>query len=460
MLKKLNAFTDKFVPAGIHFSLDQLKQIRVLNNSSVIAAMFAWSYIGICWFIGYQIAVISLAISGMLFMVIPFLFKKGVSYTILANYFIVVAFATTMLYIYTQGGIKFSVLTPWMVFPICMAMLFLGLRYALIWTLICSTAVSVFIVLDFKEVNMPVMYNLDYELVYRWIAFNGLLFIILIVINIFKNSENFAKQKLEEKNQELESALDQLQSTQTHLIQKEKLASLGLVTAGIAHEISNPMNFVINFSKLTKDALIDFKESTSDEEKNDTLKTIETNSDKIVMNSARADQIVKRMLEYSSITMQEKSSFSLKELIQDCFNIALKTTVTHHKDFHCDFENVVDGMPNVFANNNDISRAIINLIINSFDSFETSHTAKPKVSFYAKQLGASLVVTIADNGGGIKPGTEDQIFVPFFTTKPTGKRVGLGLSHAHELIAANGGSIQVERNSANGTSFILTLPIG
>lgn len=301
MLKKLNQFTDQFAPEGQILSVSQTTRFRVLNNSSVIAALFAWSYIGICWFIGYQIAVVSLAVSGVLFALIPYLIKKGASYSLMANYFIFIAFASNLLYIYTQSGIRFSVLSPWLVFPICMAMLFLGLRFALIWTLICSTAVTGFVLLDYYKVNMPIMYNYqEWELPYRWIAFNGLLFILLLVINIFKNSENAAKQKLEEINHELENTVNQLKETQAQLIQKEKLAAFGVMASRVSHEISNPLNFINNFSEINKELVNELINASSEEEKKESADTLLANLKIIYEHGNRAADIVKQLQQHSS----------------------------------------------------------------------------------------------------------------------------------------------------------------
>lgn len=459
MLKKLNAFTDRFVPSGASLSVDQITQIRVLNNSSIIAALFAWNYILICWFISYPVAVITLFVSGILFFIIPFLIKRGVSYSVMANFFILVTFVSINIYIYTQGGFSRAVITPWLLFTICMAMLLGGFRMALAWTLLCSTSATIFLWFDFKEQYPAILYNIEWETPYRWIAFSGLIFLTLIVINIFKNSENFAKQQLLEKNNELEQTLDQLKQTQSQLIQKEKLASLGQVTSGIAHEISNPMNFILNFSHLLKELFEDYNNPSSTEaEKKEMMKTMLASVEKIHANGKRADEIIKRMLEYSSNRQEEKTRFNVSEMVNDLFSIILKTMNNSHPDFTCTLK--VEGTADVeaFANTHDFSRAVINLLTNAFESMISNHTVSPEIKMSLETKGKQVQMIISDNGPGLKPGTADQIFIPFFTTKVSEKRVGLGLSLAHDLILANNGNLELNKAASSGASFIVTLP--
>ncbi len=293
--------------------------------------------------------------------------------------------------------------------------------------------------------------------------------------------------KLADEKQRLEAALKELQTTQAQLIQSEKLASLGELTAGIAHEIQNPLNFVNNFSELSVDLAKELKEERSkelgkrDEDlENDLIDDLISNQEKINHHGKRASDIVKGMLEHSRTSTGQKESTDLNALCNDYLRLAYQGQKAKNKDFNATMETHFDpNLPKIDIIPQDIGRVILNLINNAFYAVseklkvETSKAKsrpsgsekagsdyEPKVTITTQLTANSqLLITVKDNGSGIPCAIKDKIFQPFFTTKPTGQGTGLGLSLAFDIVTkGHGGSLEVVSNEEVGSEFIIFLP--
>jgi signal transduction histidine kinase len=304
-----------------------------------------------------------------------------------------------------------------------------------------------------------------------------------VLINEFKGKEEKLQElvkirtkELEEKNILLEQAMTDLKKSQQQLIQSEKLASLGQLTAGIAHEIQNPLNFVNNFSHFSNELIKEIKESKSDEERNEVLRELEVNLEKIHHHGKRADSIVKNMLEHSRKGSGEKQLIDVNALSIEYFNLAFHGMRANNAEFNCAIEKQIDeNLPKVNAIPQDVSRVLINLFNNAFyavkeKSFKVQsngvdpvYQAKVSLSTQFHKGGDknkdTVTIRITDNGLGIQDAIKEKIFLPFFTTKPTGQGTGLGLSLSYDIAKAQGGDITVESKEGEGAEFTVTLPV-
>jgi signal transduction histidine kinase len=312
-------------------------------------------------------------------------------------------------------------------------------------------------------------------------AIYGLLF-ILIVFGIDRFQRQRMLQKEKEKVQklemaqakEIEKAYTELKTTQSQLIQSEKMASLGELTAGIAHEIQNPLNFVNNFSEVNSELIDELEQEVEKGNLNEVkalAKDIKENEQKINHHGKRADAIVKGMLQHSRSSSGVKEPTDINALADEYLRLAYHGLRAKDKSFNAtlktDFDESI-GKINIIPQ--DIGRVILNLITNAFYAVDEkkkqiSAGYDPTVSVSTEAfipLSGGLrgvKISVKDNGPGIPQKVLDKIFQPFFTTKPTGQGTGLGLSLAYDIIKAHGGGLRVETKEGEGSIFIIHLPI-
>jgi signal transduction histidine kinase/tetratricopeptide (TPR) repeat protein len=291
----------------------------------------------------------------------------------------------------------------------------------------------------------------------------GLAIFFIIAFILYRNNEQ--KQKA---NIVLEKTLSDLRSTQSQLIQAEKMASLGELTAGIAHEIQNPLNFVNNFSEVSReliDELKSQKENLQSEEQDEILDDIDSNLDKINFHGKRADAIVKGMLQHSRTSTGTKEPADINELCDEYLRLSYHGIRAKDNSFNAtiktDFDRTI-GKMNIIPQ--DIGRVLQNLYNNAF--YAVNEKAKqlkadfePTISVTTRKTNNGIEIKVADNGNGIPKNIIDKIFQPFFTTKPTGQGTGLGLSISYDIIKAHNGEIRAETKEGEGTKFIIQLPI-
>ncbi len=294
----------------------------------------------------------------------------------------------------------------------------------------------------------------------------GGIILVFFVLALFLYRDNRVKQKAKSK---VVKAFRKLKETQIQLVQSEKMASLGELTAGIAHEIKNPLNFVNNFSEVSKELLVEMQEELKKgdlEEVKAIMNDIVQNLDKINHHGKRADSIVKGMLQHSRSGNGTKEPTDINKLTDEYFRLAYHGLRAKDKSFNAALETDYDknvGKINIIPQ--DIGRVILNLFTNAFYAVDEkklnskSETYKPTVSVRTKMINDSAWIIVKDNGNGIPKHIFDKIFQPFFTTKPTGKGTGLGLSMSYDIVKAHNGTITVETEKGKFTEFSIQIPV-
>lgn len=275
------------------------------------------------------------------------------------------------------------------------------------------------------------------------------------------------EEKVKIRTNELRESLNNLKETQLQLIQSEKMASLGELTAGIAHEIQNPLNFVNNFSEVSNELIDEMNEEL---EKGDLeeVKTIaadlKENLSKINHHGKRADSIVKGMLQHSRSNSGEKVYSDINSLADEYLRLSYHGLRAKDKSFKSDYKLDLDtDLPKIKVNPQDIGRVILNLVNNAFYAVsekakKVGEDFKPEVIVSTKKTESGVQISIQDNGTGIPDAIKKKIFLPFFTTKPTGSGTGLGLSLSYDIVQANGGNLSVESEEGKGSIFHILFP--
>jgi two-component system, NtrC family, sensor kinase len=267
---------------------------------------------------------------------------------------------------------------------------------------------------------------------------------------------------------EIEKAYHELRSTQAQLIQQEKMASLGELTAGIAHEIQNPLNFVNNFSEVSNELVDEMNNELNKgdiEEAKVIAGDIKQNLEKINRHGKRADAIVKGMLQHSRSSSGVKEPTDINAIADEYLRLAYYGLQAKDNNFNATVQTDFDeniGSINIVPQ--DIGRVILNLITNAFYAITEKKKLLgdayvPTVLVSTKKIANKIEIKVKDNGNGIPQKLIDKIFQPFFTTKPTGQGTGLGLSFSYDIIIAHGGQITVESKEGEGSVFCIALPV-
>jgi signal transduction histidine kinase/Tfp pilus assembly protein PilF len=289
----------------------------------------------------------------------------------------------------------------------------------------------------------------------------GLLLVSLFGLLMFRNNKQ--KQKI---NAKLENTLTNLQATQKQLVQSEKMASLGELTAGIAHEIQNPLNFVNNFADLNMELIDELQQELktgNTEEAIAISNDIKDNEQKINHHGKRADAIVKGMLQHSNSGSGKKEPSDINALADEYLRLSYHGLRAKDNSFNATTKTDLDeSIGNINIIPQDIGRVLLNLINNAFyvvneKSKQHIEGYEPTVSLSTRMLRDKVEIKVADNGNGISQKILDKIFQPFFTTKPTGQGTGLGLSLSYDIVKAHGGELKVETKEGEGTTFTIEL---
>ena len=288
---------------------------------------------------------------------------------------------------------------------------------------------------------------------------------VLLFIAVILWRNNRQKQESKEK---IERAFTELKSTQAQLIQSEKMASLGELTAGIAHEIQNPLNFVNNFSEVNKELLVEMKDEMNKgniDDANAIANDVIDNEEKINHHGKRADAIVKGMLQHSRTSSGIKEPTNINALVNEYLSLSYHGLRAKDKTFNATLQKDFDessGKINIIPQ--DIGRVLLNLYNNAFYAVtekkkQQEGNYEPTVSVSTKKINDEIEIRVKDNGNGIPQKVIDKIFQPFFTTKPTGQGTGLGLSLSYDIVKAHGGELKVKTKDGEGSEFIVQIPI-
>jgi ligand-binding sensor domain-containing protein/signal transduction histidine kinase len=300
-----------------------------------------------------------------------------------------------------------------------------------------------------------------------WMFINGRMRILKKEKIVLEKKIAIRTHALKEEKEKVEITLTELKSTQSQLIHKEKMASLGELTAGIAHEIQNPLNFVNNFSDVNKELVDELKtELTTGNVQlaNEIADDIKANEQKINHHGKRADAIVKAMLQHSSTSTGQKEPTDINALADEYLRLSYHGSRAKDTAFNATFKTQFDeriGKVNIISQ--DLGRVLLNLYNNAFYSVHEKKkllnaTFEPIVIVTTRRFENKIELSVKDNGNGIPQKTLDKIFQPFFTTKPAGQGTGLGLSISYDIIKGHGGEIKVDSKEGEGSEFIITLP--
>ena len=302
---------------------------------------------------------------------------------------------------------------------------------------------------------------------------SGIVSLLVIAFILYRNVKQKQKANvlLQHQKEKVETTLTELKSTQAQLIQSEKMASLGELTAGIAHEIQNPLNFVNNFSEVNKELLVEMKDEMNKgniDDANAIANDVIDNEEKIIHHGKRADAIVKGMLQHSRSSNAVKEPTNINALADEYLRLSYHGLRAKDKSFNAIMNTNFDehiGKINVIPQ--DIGRVMLNLYNNAFyavnekknaSASSAGHLYEPTVSVSTKRIGDKIEIKITDNGNGIPQKAIDKIFQPFFTTKPTGQGTGLGLSLSYDIVKAHGGELKVVTKEGEGSEFIIQIP--
>ncbi|MBN8823477.1 MULTISPECIES: ATP-binding protein [unclassified Spirosoma] len=292
--------------------------------------------------------------------------------------------------------------------------------------------------------------------------------LIIVCAIIFFLLESFL-QKQDELRAELRQSLHTLKITQNQLIQSEKLASLGELTAGIAHEIQNPLNFVNNFSEVSTELIEELKEEAQAGRIDDVLalaNDLDQNLKKVIFHGKRAGSIVRGMLEHSRSGTGERQLTQLNDLADEYLRLAYQGQRANDKTFNCTLQtDFASGLPQLNLVPQDIGRVLLNLFQNALYAVRQRQKQEPvgytpTVWISTSQQQGQVVVSVKDNGTGMSEVVRGKIFQPFFTTKPTGEGTGLGLSLSYDIVTkGHNGTLDVESRAGEGSKFVMKLPL-
>jgi two-component system, NtrC family, sensor kinase len=461
MVRKLINY---FIPVKINGDHSELRDRRIFISVILISALFNLLGIKTAWDLEIYPIVYMLLFNAFFSIVILYFYKNGLSKKIAGNLFLLQFEVTFIAQAWLQGGILSPASAAFFLLP-AIAMLILGKKEAFFWIVFtCVTLTLLYITENY--IGAPtITYPLTRQkelFFYSVIATNLAIYFVLLV---YENGKNKAIKELAEQHKNLVSAQDQL-------IQQEKLISLAQLTAGIAHEIQNPLNFVNNFSELNIELISELNEELklkNYDEVQIILKSVLENLEKIGHHGKRADSIVKGMLMHSRSSSGAKELTDINALAEEyirlCYHGLRAKDKTFNATINTDFDNSI-GKINVVPQ--DIGRVILNLLTNAFyaiterkDAIKNSQgtiTYEPTVSISTKNLHDKIEIIVSDNGNGIPQSVIDKIFQPFFTTKPTGQGTGLGLSLSYDIVKSHGGSLTVKSKESDGTTFTIILP--
>jgi signal transduction histidine kinase len=479
MFRKVVEF---FIPVQNDSSAEYQRRVRLVAYAIVVTMVFALFYVTTSWVAGYFTGLTIMLCSWVCYLILLFLMKKGLNIFKVANIFGLIGVLSIYGCIYFSGGFESPVL-PWLASSPIVLLLIAGKKIGYFWASVAVLMVLSFGLMDSVGFQFPKEYYASKEDYFTLSCQTGLVLIIFFISIVFENLRVKAFNQVSHQKDALETTLSELKSTQAQLIQSEKMASLGELTAGIAHEIQNPLNFVNNFSEVNTELIDELEKEVNNgnyDEVKAIAKDIKDNEQKINHHGKRAGDIVKGMLQHSRSSNGVKEPTNINILADEYLRLAYHGFRAKDKSFNATMKTEFDetiGSINIIPQ--EISRVLLNLITNAFYvvnekkrngnvtheegigniQIEYEPTVTVKTSLLHTAGGQEALISVKDNGNGIPAKVLDKIFQPFFTTKPTGEGTGLGLSLAYDIVKAHGGELKVETIEGEGSEFIVQLPV-
>ena len=474
-------FIDRFVTSTLkkrNSGREDLRKQRLVAYAIFITALFAIFYVLVSIITKFQMGILIMSCCFFWHSLALFLLLFGLNVNKVAHFFGLTATLSIFGCVYYSGGV-YSPVFPWLVETPVVLLLIAGKKAGYFWVAISLLLAGLIGVLKLGGHIFPTAYDHSRETFFFLTCNIGLMLIIFSISIIFDNFRVAAYGEVTHQKNELQSTLSELKNTQEQLIQAEKMASLGELTAGIAHEIQNPLNFVNNFSEVSQELLDEMKEEIANgeyDEANKIVNDVIQNLEKITHHGKRADGIVKGMLQHSRKRTAEKEPTDINKLVDEYLRLAYHGLRAKDKSFNVTLETDFDdsvALVNVIPQ--DMGRVVLNLITNAFYAVNEKKSAfakagkennyEPTVWITTRnnqpqegRRDGAIQIYVRDNGIGIPTNVLNKIFQPFFTTKPTGQGTGLGLSMSYDIIKAHGGELNVETEEGKGTNFTITLP--
>ncbi len=464
MLKTIVEF---FIPPSDIRDIEDQRRIRLIAYTLFITAIFSLFYVAISWAANFKMGELIMFLAFIVFTILIFLLKARLDIFIISNAFGLAGIVCISGCIYYSGGLQSPVL-PWLATTPIIILLLAGKKSGSFWAIIAVLIIIIFTYLNFVNYPFPES-SLFKNGTFTLSCYSGLVLIIFFISIVFENvrARAFNAELLQKKR--LQQTIVELKSTQAQLIQSEKMASLGELTAGIAHEIQNPLNFVNNFSDVSNELIDEMKEELNKgdiEEAKAIADEVKQNLEKIVHHGKRADAIVKGMLQHSRKNTGIKEPTDINALADEYLRLSYHGLRAKDKTFNADFKTDFDeSIGKIDIVPQDIGRVLLNLFTNAFYAVSERQKLEeanynPLVSIQTKKLDDKIEIIVKDNGIGISQNIIDKVFQPFFTTKPAGQGTGLGLSLAYDIITKeHNGSINVASKEKEETIFLIELPI-
>ncbi len=460
-----NKLIDYFIPNNIQDDATLVRQARVLIIVLIVGGLFNFSGVGTSMTIRFFHATYVLALFSAVCFILVFLYKNGLAYNIVVQIFASLGFVQIFLQAWWSGGLESPSSFALFLIP-ALCILLIGRKGATIWLIIAILAIIFLYWYEGKYGQLPEKFDVSVRQNYLNQGIIGVMLCLFVIIFVIDKDKDDAFHSLLANN-------EMLKATQNQLIQSEKLASLGELTAGIAHEIQNPLNFVNNFAELSV-GLVDeikeeFEKSTLDKEYiNELFDDLHSNQAKINHHGKRASNIVKGMLEHSRASTGTKELTDINKLADEYLRLSYHGLRAKDRSFNADFKTDLDeSLPLIHAIPQDLGRVLLNLFNNAFYavsrrklSLQDTEKYMPIITISTQKIDNQIVVKVSDNGTGMSEEVRAKIFQPFFTTKPTGEGTGLGLSLAYDIVTkGHGGTLDVMSKEGEGTAFVISLPM-
>ncbi len=462
-----NSLVNYFIPKSARNDIETFRAARIFVIVLLVISQANLISIVNGYVISYEATQYMLLANSVLCIVGVFLFRGGLPLVPSTHLYIGHHAVTFFLQSWWGGGLESPGTIALFLLP-ATTMMLIGRRGAFYWFIFAIAALFFFYWYENIYGQLPVHFDLSKFDYYLLVSLIGIITCGFIIILVFDYEKTRAMHSLIYKNEELKSTQDQL-------IQKEKLASLGELTAGIAHEIQNPLNFVNNFSELSVDLAKELNEEIDkkliDKELvKDLVADLSSNQQKINHHGKRASGIVKAMLEHSRTSTGERALTDINELADEYLRLSYHGLRAKDPSFNADYKTDFEApSPKITIVPQDIGRVLLNLINNAFyavhqraqlsKSSQLLESYTPSVLVSTKQADNHIIIKVKDNGTGMPEIVKAKIFQPFFTTKPTGEGTGLGLSLAYDIVTkGHGGTLEVLSTEGVGSAFSIRLP--